>query len=257
MAVVRWGGVGWGRVGGRGQKDNLDWGSSVPLSRTHLNFPRRALQRRMGFYRPEKWLWSWWCSQGWNSCRGKHFMLVTLDGFCDISRPHFLYWCNGHACSGYLTQLQYDGIILRLLNVIDVEREAGELNLPKALILPLSFSETCCDSPLPTEYSPISSLMTESVVVFSKNDRFGVSLCTHRSLCQKHIFFLLQGAVTHPLAVCDLDLNLTSLSLSLLIYRIRKMQLLGKMKFTRIGEAAWATVCCQWMLIEGDKGHTL
>lgn len=41
-------------------------------------------------------------------------------------------------------------------------------------------------------------------------------------LCLKLLSFLLHGAVTHLLAVCDLDSDLTSLSLSLLIYRIKK-----------------------------------
>ena len=126
MAVGRWDGVWWGPEG----LHNLDWGSSVSLSGTHPNFPRRVLQRGKGFYRPEKWLPSW-CSLGRNSSRSKHFMLGTLDGFCDISRPHFLYWCNGHAWSGYLTWLQYDGIILRLLNVTDVKREAKRSIFPK------------------------------------------------------------------------------------------------------------------------------
>lgn len=53
----------------------------------------------------------------------------------------------------------------------------------------------------------------------------GVSLCIYRnrSLCPKHLFFLLhRGCVTHLLAVCDLDNDLTSLSLSLLICKIKK-----------------------------------
>jgi hypothetical protein len=60
--------------------------------------------------------------------------------------------------------------------------------------------------------------------------------------------------------VRDFDDDLTSLSLSLPIFKIRKLQrfsarILGKMKFTHPCEGAWATVDSQRKFLEYGKGY--